>query len=323
MGRNYDLVGIAMELRHLRYFITVANERNFSRAAEKLHIAQPPLSRQIRQLEEELGLTLIDREARPLKLTEAGRLFYKHASQVLNEMDRLRLLMRRYASAEKTRFVIGFVGSTIYGPLPTLIRRFRASAPHIDLHLAEMTTLEQISALKDGSIDAGFGRLRFDDPAVRRVVLEKEPLVAALPPDHPLAAASACAISLARLAEETLIVYPRPTRPSYADQLLSLFRDHGLAPVHVMEARELQTAIGLVAAEAGICVVPASVERLRRDDVVYRPIADAGAVTPLIMSYRTDDMSAELELLHRISQSLYGEKTDGQGEGAIDDHSAA
>lgn len=313
---------MVMELRHLRYFITVANERNFSRAAEKLHIAQPPLSRQIRQLEEELGLVLIDRESRPLRLTEAGRLFYEQASQVLTGIDQLQTLMRRYACAERTRFVIGFVGSTIYGPLPSLIRRFRAAAPHIDLHLAEMTTLEQISALKEGRIDVGFGRLRFDDAAIRRIVLEEEPLVAALPVDHPLAA-TADALSLERLAEESLIVYPRPIRPSYADQLLSLFRDHGLAPLQVMEARELQTAIGLVAAEAGICVVPASVERLRRDDVVYRPIADAGATTPLIMSHRAEDLSAELELLHRISRTLYGEAAEKQVPGATDGHSAA
>ena len=313
---------MVMELRHLRYFITVANERNFSRAAEKLHIAQPPLSRQIRQLEEELGLVLIDRESRPLRLTEAGRLFYEQASQVLTGIDQLQTLMRRYACAERTRFVIGFVGSTIYGPLPSLIRRFRAAAPHIDLHLAEMTTLEQISALKEGRIDVGFGRLRFDDAAIRRIVLEEEPLVAALPVDHPLAA-TPDALFLERLAEESLIVYPRPIRPSYADQLLSLFRDHGLAPLQVMEARELQTAIGLVAAEAGICVVPASVERLRRDDVVYRPIADAGATTPLIMSHRAEDLSAELELLHRISRTLYGEAAEKQVPGATDGHSAA
>lgn len=311
-----------MELRHLRYFIAVANERNFSRAAEKLHIAQPPLSRQIRQLEEELGLVLIDREARPLRLTEAGRLFYEQASQVLTGVDQLQTLMQRYARAERARFVIGFVGSTIYGPLPMLIRRFRAAAPHIDLHLAEMATLEQISALKEGRIDVGFGRLRFDDPAIRRAILEEEPLVAALPLDHPLTAGDQ-PLGLAQLAQEVLIVYPRPTRPSYADQLLSLFRDHGLEPLQVMEARELQTAIGLVAAEAGICVVPASVERLRRDDVVYRPISDADATTPLIMSHRTDDMSAELELLHRIACTLYGAGAGARGGEGAPAHPAA
>lgn len=305
-----------MELRHLRYFIAVANERNFTRAAEQLHIAQPPLSRQIRQLEEEVGLALIDRDARPLRLTEAGRLFYEQASQVLAGIQQLQTLMRRFAGTGRTRFVIGFVGSTIYGLLPTLIRRYRAAAPHIDLHLAEMTTLEQMSALKEGRIDVGFGRLRLDDPAIRREVLEEEPLVVALPRDHPLAAECA-PVALAQLATEPLIVYPRPIRPSYADQLLSVFRDHGLEPMHVLEARELQTAIGLVAAEAGICVVPGSVERLRRDDVVYRPIADSGATTPLIMNHRADDISPELELLHGISRTLYG------SEAAPADHSAA
>ena len=175
-----------MEIRHLRYFVTVAQERNFTRAAEKLHIAQPPLSRQIQQLEEEVGMVLFDRDSRPLRLTEAGRLFYEHAAQVLERFDDLRTMMRRFREAERPRFVIGFVASTIYAALPHLIRRFRAETPGLDVSLVEMVSLEQIAALKDGRIDVGFGRIRFDDPAVRRDVLREERLVVALPLSHPL-----------------------------------------------------------------------------------------------------------------------------------------
>jgi DNA-binding transcriptional LysR family regulator len=121
-----------MEIRHLRYFVTVARERNFTRAAEKLHIAQPPLSRQIQQLEEEVGMVLFDRDSRPLRLTEAGRLLYEHAAQVLERFDDLRTMMKRFREAERPRFVIGFVASTTYAALPILIRRFRAATPGLD-----------------------------------------------------------------------------------------------------------------------------------------------------------------------------------------------
>ena len=175
-----------MEIRHLRYFVAVAQERNFTRAAEKLNIAQPPLSRQIHDLEAELGIALLDRDSRPIRLTEAGRLFYEHATQVLERVNDLRTMMRRFRDAERPRFVIGFVASTIYAALPALIRRFRAATPELDVSLVEMVSLDQIAALKEGRIDVGFGRIRFDDPAVRRDVLREEQLVVALPLSHPL-----------------------------------------------------------------------------------------------------------------------------------------
>src|SRR5262245_41165906 len=167
---------MVMEIRHLRYFVTVVQERNFTRAAEKLHIAQPPLSRQIQQLEEELGLTLIDRDSRPLRTTEAGRLLFEHATQVLERVEGMRAIMKRLKGTERQRFVIGFVASTMYAVLPDLIRRFRAAAPDVDVSLVELISFEQIAALKDGRIDVGFGRVRFEDPSVRRDVLHEERL---------------------------------------------------------------------------------------------------------------------------------------------------
>jgi len=303
-----------VELRHLRYFVTVAQERNFTRAAEKLHIAQPPLSRQIQQLEEELGLPLFDRDSRPLRTTDAGRLLFEHATQVLERVEGMRTLMRRMRSAERPRFVIGFVSSTIYAALPNLIRRFRAAVPEVDLSLVEMTSLEQIAALKDGRIDVGFGRIRFDDPAVRRDVLREERLVAALPLSHPLAARKG-PVSLAELAGEPLIVYPRQPRPSYADQVISLFHDHGLEPLIVHEARELQTAVGLVAAEVGIAIVPLSVQRLRSDDVVYREFDDPSITSPIIMSRRIGDRSRPLLVMSQVIQDAYREWGWGTPEG--------
>jgi len=295
-----------MEIRHLRYFITVAKERNFTRAAEKLHIAQPPLSRQIQQLEEEVGMVLFDRDSRPLRLTEAGRLLYEHAAQVLERFDDLRTMMKRFREAERPRFVIGFVASTIYAALPNLIRRFRAETPGLDISLVEMVSLEQIAALKDGRIDVGFGRIRLDDPAVRRDVLREERLVVALPLSHPLLEREG-PLSFTELAGEPLILYPRVPRPSYADQVISIFRDRGLEPNIAHEARELQTAIGLVAAEVGICIVPTSVQRLRRDDVVYRELVEQSITSPIIMSRRANDRSPELAVMSRVIIEAYQE----------------
>lgn len=293
-----------MELRHLRYFAAVARERNFTRAADRLGVAQPPLSRQIRELEAEIGVILFDRASRPVRLTEAGRLFHDQASQILAGVDQLQHSMRRFAVADRRRFVIGFVGSVVYGVMPQLVRQFRAAAPHLDVDLVEMTTLEQVAALKEGRIDAALGRLRIDDGAVRRVVLLEEPLVAAVARGSSLAG-KGDPVSLRDLAAETLVVYPNRPRPSYADQVLRIFRDQGLAPAHVHEVHELQTALGLVAAQGGIALVPQSVQRLRLDDVLFRPVLGEGVTSPIIMNCRSNDVSAETGIFDRLARAIY------------------
>jgi DNA-binding transcriptional LysR family regulator len=284
-----------MELRHLRYFTTVAAEGSFSRAAEKLNIAQPPLSRQVQQLEEELGVRLLDR-GRPLTLTEPGRYLFEQGLQVLQRVEEMKAMTRRIAKGMVLQFNIGFVASTLYGSLPEIIRRFRILVPGAEVHLLEMTTLEQVAALKDGRIDVGFGRLRFDDEMILRHVIREEYLCLAVPIDHPLAATQD-KLRLRQTAGEPLIIYPKSPRPSYADQVLGFYRDAGVEPLIGMEARELQTALGLVAAGGGICVVPASVRRLGRDDVKYIELDEPTLTTPIIMSQRRNDTSAFLKQL--------------------------
>ena len=293
-----------MELRQLRYFVAVARERNFTRAAETMHIAQPPLSRQIQQLEDELGAMLIERGSRPVRLTDAGQLFFDQAVQVLDKLEEIQAMMGRLRDTEQTRFRVGFVASTLYGYLPEVIRRYRAVRPNVEIVLLELTTLEQIAALKEGRIDVGFGRIEFNDPAIERVLLRNEKLSAALPLNHPLSSRMG-SLKLEELANDTLIVYPRSPRPSYADQVLALYRDRGIKLAMVHEVRELQTALGLVAAESGVCLVPASVERLRRDNVVYRALDEPGAVSPVIMSTRKGDRSPELAVITRAIREMY------------------
>jgi DNA-binding transcriptional LysR family regulator len=293
-----------MDLKQLRYFVAVASERNFRRAAERLNMAQPPLSRRIQELELELGAPLIDRSARPIELTDAGRLVYEQAILLLERADELRSMVDRIVAAKRRRFVIGFVPSVMYAGLPHFIREFRCAAPHVDINLVELISIEQIGALKDGRIDAGFGRIRLDDPAIRRTILHEERLGVAMPPAHPLSAQKG-PISLKEIANERLILYPRHPRPSFADQVIALFRGHGLDLSIAHEAPELQTALGLVTAEEGIAVVPGSIERLRPDDITYRMLAEADAVSPVIMSSRQDDHSPELTMFSAVIRKTY------------------
>lgn len=306
-----------MELRHLRYFVAVADEQSFTRAAERLHISQPPLSRQIQDLEEELGTPLFERGSRPLKLTEAGRFFYGHATRLLEQAAQAARATRRVARMER-RLVIGFVGSTMYGAMPRLVRLFRAERPQTELSLVEMSTLDQLEALKAGRIDVGFGRLRLDDPGVKREVLREERLVAAIPIEHALAIPDK-PIILAALANEDILVYPKTPRPSYADQVLALFRDQGLEPGAVHEVQEIQTALGLVAAGMGICVVPTGVSRLRPDEVVYRPLSDPQAVSPIVMSTRLHDQNDDLVLLRALIDRIYQEHAAARRRAAAAD----
>jgi LysR family transcriptional regulator, benzoate and cis,cis-muconate-responsive activator of ben and cat genes len=277
-----------MELRHLRYFQVLAETLNFTRAAERLHIAQPPLSRQIQQLEDELGVVLLER-GRPLRLTEAGRYFYEHSHTLLDQLGTVCDNTRRIGAGEKTWMGIGFAPSTLYGVLPELIRRLRSDEfLELELGLSEMTTLQQVQALKAGRIDIGFGRIRIDDPAIHQRVLTEDRLVAALPAGHPLLAGPA---SLAQLAREPFVLYPGNPRPSYADHILALFDAHGLSIKVAQWTNEMQTAIGLVGAGIGVTLVPASVQLLHRVDIGYTTLLESNATSPIILSRRIGDVT--------------------------------
>ncbi|MBB3331734.1 DNA-binding transcriptional LysR family regulator [Halomonas campaniensis] len=271
-----------MELRHLRYFCVVAEELNFTSAAERLHMSQPPLSRQIKQLEQEVGAELFERGPRGLRLTATGKFFQQHALQILEKVDATLESTRRMARSKRVMFGIGFVASVFYGQLPLLVRDLRQK-DNVELGLAELTTVQQIQALKAGRIDMGFGRLRIDDPEVEQEVLFDEPIMAAVPCGHPLEGTTP---TLAELARYPLILFPAKPRPSMADIMLGMFRRQGLKVEVVQEANELQTALSLVASEIGITLVPEQVRRLRRDGISYIYLADRSLTSPVICSRR-------------------------------------
>lgn len=279
-----------MELRHLRYFKVLAETLNFTRAAELLHIAQPPLSRQISQLEDQLGTLLVVRE-RPLRLTEAGRYFYEQTCTLLQQLQTVGDNTRRIGQGQRQWLGIGFAPSTLYTVLPELIRELRKDA-ELELGLNEMTTVQQVEALKNGRIDIGFGRIRIDDPAITQQVLREDPLVAVLPKGHALAGT---ALTLEQLAREPFILYPANPRPSYADHVMGLFAHHGLSVKVSQWANELQTAIGLVAVGLGVTLVPESVQQQHRPDIAYASLLDSSAVSPIILSRRKGDSSAMVQ----------------------------
>lgn len=293
-----------MDLRHIRYFVAVATTRNFTRAAEQMHIAQPPFSRQIQQLEDELGVQLIQRNSRPVRLTEAGRLFYEQSLQVLQRVEQMKSAARQVGLNQRQSISIAYVASTLYGGLPMLVRMFRKRYPDTDVHLVDMGSIQQIQELRSGRIDLGFGRIRTNDTSVARTVLREEKLVLAIAPGTPLAADTG-RIRLPELAGQRLIVYPKDPRPSFADHVLGLLHDQGIQPAEVHEVRELQAGLGLVAAEMGVCIVP-SAARLR-SDLVYRLIDDERATSPIILSHRVNDDSWYIAAIKELTAEMYAQ----------------
>jgi len=282
-----------MELRQIRYFQCVARELSFTKAARLLHIAQPPLSRQIKMLEEELGVEVFERLGRGIQLTEAGRYFLDQTEKMTLRLEETINATRRIGQNDRMWFGVGFVPSTLYGHMPALIRQLREMNNQVEIGLVEMTTLQQFDALKSGRIDIGVGRILLKDEEIERLVLTDEPLALALPIRHPLAHRRSVKIS--DILNEPLILYPARPRPSYADHVLNLFKQKGHSPVIAQEVNELQTAIGLVTAGIGVSIVPESVRRLHREDVVYVDLDESGFTSPIMLSWRKSDQSGFLK----------------------------
>jgi LysR family transcriptional regulator, benzoate and cis,cis-muconate-responsive activator of ben and cat genes len=290
-----------MELKQLRYFCAVCEAKSFVHAAERINMAQPPLSRAIQNLEQEIGVTLIDRTVRPLELTEAGRFLYEQGQRLLQRADEIKQATRALGKTRRQFFNIGFVGSTLYGFLPSIIRRFKTDFPDVEVGLSEMITLQQQEALLGRRIDVGFGRLELGEhPDIERRTIYNEPLVLAVPREHDLRNAST--VWLEQVANEPFILYPSKPRPSFADQVLDLFSRHKLKPKVVLEANEIQTALGLVAANIGVTLVPQSVSRLRLGDVVFLSLADSEVLSPVIMGFRRDNGTELLSAIIRYAE---------------------
>jgi len=279
-----------MELRHLRYFIAVAEELHFTRAAERLHIGQPPLSHAIQALETDIGAQLFERTKRWVRLTEAGKLFLTDARRILALSDQASETARRAQRGEAGELRIGFTFSTPFTPLfASVINRYRAQFPTVSLTLHEMATLHQLEGIARRTLDLGFIRPPESSvpDSLALTTLREDPLLAVLPVAHPLAAQASLAV--AQLAGQSFVMYPHNAGTGIHPQIIRLCRAAGFMPRIVQEAGEASTIIGLVAAGCGISVLPASFDRIRMDGVCYRPILDRAATTALLLARRADE----------------------------------
>ena len=281
-----------MELRHLRYFVAVAEELSFTRAAGRLHIGQPPLSHQIQMLEAEVGARLLERSKRWVRLTEAGKLFLDDARRVLSLAEQAVQTARRAERGEAGELRVGFTFSTPLTPLfATVINRYRQRYPGVTLTLHERSTLAQINALADRELDLGLVRPPESTlpEAVMTTELRRDPLVMVLPEDHPLTARAS--LRIADLEGQPLVMYPKTAGTGIHPQIFRLCRAAGFEPTIAMEAGEASTMAGLVAAGFGIAVLPSSFDIIRLSGVLYRPLADPDATTALLLAQRKDEIS--------------------------------
>lgn len=290
-----------MELRHLRYFIAVAEEGHVTRAAARLGIQQPPLSQQIRALEHELGVQLFHRKPRGVELTDAGVTFLERARILLEDVDRACASTKRTARGEQGRVVVGFTGSAPFHPfIPRVLRAFREMSPLVSLVLEESGSSGLVQGLHDEEIDAAFIR----SPVENFVDLSVEPLLdeemlVALPTGHPLAGRKGInqpPLSLSALASENFLLYKRPGAPGLYDTIISACHKAGFSPKISQEAPRIVSTLNLVAVGLGISVVPDSLRRLQMDGVTYRRIAgNAKLKAPLILACRRGDNSAAVQ----------------------------
>lgn len=282
-----------MELRQIQYFLAVAEELNFSRAAEQLQIAQPPLSRQIRQLEDELGVELFRRTKRRVELTEAGRAFLEEARQILAQVKQGVQVAQRASRGEIGRLVVGFEGSSTYDVIPMSLKVYRERFPHVDLVVYAMTTEEQIQALLENRIGIGFVVSPLNDKRLAIEIILREALILAIPESHPLVARNE--VRVQELEGESFIMFQRNRGCGLYDQVIAVCQRAGFSPRVIQEADEMQVMLGFVAAGLGITLLSASVEQFQRPGVVYRTLQPSTPKVALALAWRRDDPSTVLQ----------------------------
>jgi DNA-binding transcriptional LysR family regulator len=291
-----------LDLRQLRYFVAVAEERHFGRAAGRLHIAQPPLSQQIRRFEAELGEPLLYRTTRSVELAPAGEVLLERAREILAAVDSAIDDARRAARGEYGRLAIGFTGSSTYELLPAIAAALRTELSGVVLELrGELLTPAQVARLVDGTLDLGLLRPPVRERDLCTEVLRSEPLIAVLPEAHPLADTDSIPLEL--LEKEPFVTYPSHFRSVLHDAVEDACAAHGFKPVAAHEVAETATLVSFVAAGLGVSLVPASVGNMTVRGAIYRPLTQDTTRVELAAAWRRDDdrpvLARALEVIRR------------------------
>jgi DNA-binding transcriptional LysR family regulator len=293
-----------MELRHLRYFVAVAEARHFTRAARTLGMAQPPLSQQIQALEKELGTALFHRLPRGVALTEAGSQFYADARRLLDDAGHAVERARRVARGELGRLRVGMINSAPFHPLiPQVIREFRRRYPQVSLTLEESTTPGLASAVGHERVDVAFVRpLLGSEPGVRSETLLDEPMVVALPAGHPLTRRAR--VSLLALSIEPFVLFPRSVGAGLYDAILASCQEAGFSPRVVQETLQVTSIVNLVAAGLGVSIVPSSMQQVHTEGVSYRPLRPPAPSARLDLLYRSGEQAPQIAHFIALTRQL-------------------
>jgi DNA-binding transcriptional LysR family regulator len=294
-----------MELRQLRQFVVLAETLNFHRAAERLHMAQPPLSTAIRKLEDELGVVLFNRDPRALSLTVAGEIVLAHARSTLRGADEIRRSATECATGEQGRLTLGFAGTASYAVLPSILPAFQQRYPRVELVLHESTTLELLRELKAHAVDIALLRTPlFEECHATLTPLQNDRFVLAVPAGHPLAQRDS--VALAELGDQPFIVFSREKVPGMHAIVTLAFRQAGIDPKVVQEIVQVPTALGLVESGVGVALVPSATHRYRFTSVKLLPISDIPEALNIGMAlaHHADTASAPTQRFIELAKSL-------------------
>ena len=292
-----------MELHQLRCFVAVAEELHFGRAAVRLHMTQPPLSRQIQLLEHSLGVLLLERTNRQARLTPAGQNFLEDARRILQIAESASQSARRIAHGEAGRLTLGFTAVGAYSLIPQLLVHAAEVLPGIDLELSVRVSLGQVHALETGMIDVGFVRQVMPSARVEYVLIHREPFVAALPAGHPLAAKAE--LGPHDFGQQPFIKYSESEGRYFHDRIANLFARHQVQPQYIHQLGQTHSIIGLVNVGLGIAVVPASAQALHMEQVVFRPLVQTEQEAEMFLAYCSDNPNPVLAEFVEVARRFF------------------
>lgn len=293
-----------IDIRHLRYFVAVAEELHFGRAAQRLHIAQPPLSQQIRRLEEMLGHALFLRTSRDVQLTAAGEELLERARHTLAKMETDIAATQRIGRGEAGALTVGFIGSGMLTALPRMLGRYRRRYPQVDLQLREFNTATLIDALLNGTVDVGFLRDAGAVDGLQVEVMAGEPFVVVLPRKHPLAERKT--VDVKSLRNEPFVLFSRSYGNAAWKKTVAVCEEHGFLPRVVQEAPQWLTIMTLVGAGLGVTIAPACVEKLSVAGTVCRRLRQHTADTHLELAYRAGEVRPIAQAFCELARTTFG-----------------